>query len=283
MISLWIVAMLTVFAVGLGHRASIGLKVARYQRDRLQANFLANAGIKKVIIDLLREADISYDKVVLEENKNEFATIAGISDEESKININTADQKLIKQVLISAGLDADAQELSVIIHEWISKPAAPAEEKKFFKNGLLKAKEELLLPLEFFYPDKERTLEAYAKIKDLVTVYGDGKVNINTASREALMALASSVAEESQKNSVKDVVEAIIEQRASKGALKDKEDLKLSDDNQINLFTNKILPKVVFKSDYFKIQSKASVGNTTKNISCIYDRKKERVVSWSEN
>ena len=53
MINLWILALLVIFAIGLGHRASINLRLLRYQRDALKASLFANAGINKAVMLLV--------------------------------------------------------------------------------------------------------------------------------------------------------------------------------------------------------------------------------------
>ena len=57
MIVLWILAALVLFALGLGHRASIHLKISSFQKDRIKAGFLARAGIQKAIFLLEQDAD----------------------------------------------------------------------------------------------------------------------------------------------------------------------------------------------------------------------------------
>jgi len=49
MIAMWVMAILVIFTLGLGHRASINLRLAKYQKDRLKAAYLAKAGISKAI------------------------------------------------------------------------------------------------------------------------------------------------------------------------------------------------------------------------------------------
>ena len=51
MISLWILAILTILAVGIGHRVSMGLRLARYQKDKLKGLYLAKAGLKVLIVE----------------------------------------------------------------------------------------------------------------------------------------------------------------------------------------------------------------------------------------
>jgi hypothetical protein len=83
-------------------------------------------------------------------------------DEGALININLVSTDVLKRL---AGLD---ENLAKNIIESTRRP--------------FKRKEEVLLV-------KEITKDAYNKFKDLVTVYGAGKININTASCEVLSAL----------------------------------------------------------------------------------------------
>lgn len=52
MISLWILSILVILAVSLGHRAVISLKLARNQRDGLKAYLYAKSGIYKAVVVL---------------------------------------------------------------------------------------------------------------------------------------------------------------------------------------------------------------------------------------
>jgi len=250
MISLWILAILVVFAVGLGHRASINLRLARYQRDRLKAYFLAKAGIQKAIVQLENDKN-GYDNLdetwstgidsvtkkplfenaEINEGSGETFTIRylydkekGIylcmSDEERKININFLDKKQLKQLFILRGLDADAESLAKTIFEWISG-SGTEEEKKVFKNERLKTPEELLLILEYFYQQKrldnfkEKAREVFNNVEDLITTYGGNSntVNINTISENVLNIFANIVADDVQRSCANCVAQKIIELR----------------------------------------------------------------------
>ena len=83
-------------------------------------------------------------------------------DEESKLNVNQASKEQLER------LDALDEKSARNINESILKPYS--------------IKEEILL-----VEDLEQ--EEYDAIKDFITVYGEGEVNINTASEEVLLAL----------------------------------------------------------------------------------------------
>lgn len=306
MISLWILVILVIFAVSLGYRASINLKLARYQRDRLKAYYTAKAGINKAITTLREDANNSetkdydsldetwstgknkdkniFENIEITEGSDEEFTVH-VTDEERNININSLNTQLLQQLFIFKGLEVDASGLTETITEWINAEKETDEVKAIFKNEPLKRAEELLLILKYFYQKKEKAKEVYNAIKDLITVYGDAKININTTSLNTLIILANSIAEnDAQKNCVAKITSAIIELRNIKGHFTKKEDVNiiLTPDDEMNLFNN-LTDKVVFKSDIFKIEATALVINLTKNITAIYDRRTNKIVYWHEN
>ncbi len=129
----------------------------------------------------------------------------GLVDEESKININKitdankADMLLVLQRLFMFALDYDeaqAQELAACIVDWrdadsdLSIAFGSAEDSYYLslpypykaKNSALEVLEELLLV-------KDVDENIFGKIRNYVTIYGDGRVNVNTASKIVLSAL----------------------------------------------------------------------------------------------
>ena len=60
-VSLWILVILTMLAVGLGHRVSLALRLSRYYRDRLQAVLLAKAAVHVAIDEILNDPDADLD------------------------------------------------------------------------------------------------------------------------------------------------------------------------------------------------------------------------------
>ena len=226
MVALWILASLVIFAVGLGYRTMIDLRLARYQRDRLKASCLAKAGLNRAISEIKNDTNTFdsfqdswadneniFKSISPENNANESASVFyttideynkpkivyGVADEERKININRTDnygQLLIEGLLFSlTEVDAaDASTLSEIAVEWMNPEVEPDIKKAIFKNAPLKTPEEFLLILEYFFqqkglnPDDSRKQagEIYDKIKDYVTVASEQKININTAERKTL-------------------------------------------------------------------------------------------------
>jgi len=189
MISLWILAILAVFAIGLGHRASINLRLARYQRDRLKAYCLAEAAIYRAIVELEKDKNASgYDSlnetwssgvdpvtkeplfknIEIDKGSDETFTVRYLydrdnylcmADEERKININTASAGLLFNLLKDSNFqEAQAQEFLNYIRVWRGdKDAtlnAKAETYKNFKRSPFSNCEEVILILDFFYKNR---------------------------------------------------------------------------------------------------------------------------------
>jgi len=125
LITLWILVILTLFAIGVGYRASLELRLSRYNIDNLKTSLIAKAGIQTALVELEKDTQDSDSKnydtlykcgITLEEEQtpeilfkdilvgNGYFTIKyqssedtqedseefyGMLDEERKININT--------------------------------------------------------------------------------------------------------------------------------------------------------------------------------------------------
>ncbi len=126
-------------------------------------------------------------------------TFYGVEDESSKININKAPLQILKSMLKNiGGMEEDeAADAAAAIVDWRDKDiivSSGGAENDYYKglkppypckNGEFQIPEELLLV-------KGISPQVYSKISRVITVYGGGKVNINTAGREVLRALGLS-------------------------------------------------------------------------------------------
>ena len=315
-IVLWIVAILVIFTVGLGYRASLDLRLARYQREGLKARYLAKAGVNLALAELNKDllgntfdalteswADNQekFSKIILTENELEYAVVSypakdgeikyGVSDEEAKLNINKLDIKMLTQLFIHAGYPDDALALANTIYEWISSAKEADENKKLFKNAQLNAPEELLLILEYFFQGKEedyrkKAKEVYSQIKGLFTVYGDGKVNINTVSADVLTILAEAESASVNPDAVANLVAQIVAYRESEtGPFKDNalKDNFLTDSEENDIF-NSIKSSLKCNSQYFKIMAAGYTSSAAKNLSVVVKRGAPfEITYWHEN
>lgn len=191
-ISLWILAIIVVFALGLGHRASVALRLSRYQKDSLSAASLARAGILRAVAELEKDTNF-YDgleepwstginpdtkrneffEIELSENSGntftvqylydkEKGTYLCMEDQERLININAAPQELLLSLFEYYNVEpGDAEGLTKYIRifrgENVPGVETGSEVFKSFKKRLFSNPEELITVFEFYYKDKGET------------------------------------------------------------------------------------------------------------------------------
>ena len=59
--TLWIMAILALLAMGIGFRASLEVRLSKYNMDKLQARYLAKAGIEKAKEYLSQDINEEYE------------------------------------------------------------------------------------------------------------------------------------------------------------------------------------------------------------------------------
>ena len=201
MVVLWILAFLVLLGLGLGYSTSIDQRLVSYQRDRLMALYLAKAGYFRALAELeqdptpkidsyldtwghnpeafqevkLGEGNFTVSYPVIEENGSE-GVIYGVMDEDRKIDINTASQAVLLR------LPGMTDEIVDAVLDW------RAEHKKLGEN-LGEVKDKPFQVLEDIWLLEGMTPEVYQTLRPFITVYTDGKVNLNSAPREVLRAL----------------------------------------------------------------------------------------------
>lgn len=230
--ALWIVAILTVFAVSIGRQSSISLKLTSYNVDKLKAYFIARAGILRALAEknleyklgLTTEIDslsqdwannkelfdnhkfgsgsytVGYEYPALE-GEEKALMLYGLMDEESKININTASEETMANLITSFKVDRDdAEEMAAAIADWRDEDS---EVTLLERGSFFGAEDEYYQGLKPSYHCKNLrfdtiyelilvrsiTPEILNNIKPYITVYGEGGVNINTANATVLNAL----------------------------------------------------------------------------------------------
>jgi type II secretory pathway component PulK len=229
-IALWSIFLLTVFAVTLSYGVRQKLVLIKRLEERNKSRLLNEGCIKKAIFDVKRsqskqyfflrgstqktdvfdenEVDVVNDfpgtgkqSSFLAHNSENLSVYVGTFDEERKININTAGLSTLARLfkIVLGYDDMAAQELAASIIDWrdpdslLTIPIGSAEDSYYrnfpyayeAKDGPFEVLQELLLV-------KGMTNEVFEKIKKYITIYGDGKININTASAEVLAALGLS-------------------------------------------------------------------------------------------
>lgn len=223
-IVIWSLYLLTIFAVHLGFGAKQKILIVNNLGMRAKLHFIAQAGIKRAILELKKiDSTVGFDALkelwstnvdifneikvgegsytvsynFFNKKNGGYLTRHGIIDEERKINVNKVKRKVVERLFKVIGFDsAEAQNLSAAIIDWrdgdsqLSIPLGSGEDR-YYKNlsDPYEAKDYDFEVLEELLLVKGIDREVFDKIKDFVTIYGNGKININTASAEVLLAL----------------------------------------------------------------------------------------------
>lgn len=327
-LALWAMGLLSIFAIYLGvHVRQRMIFLSRLEtRDNLY--FSAKSGIGKAISflnmkndnqqwwdslsfkeDLMNNPDlfsdidlgnfkceISYNLFDKSFQKSEKRY--GMIDEESKININTAKKDEIVRLLeLVVGLDDEASEnLALSIIDWRQEGESVLEgfsSDSYYnqlkdpyrpKNNNFESIEELLL-VEGVNQD------ILDRLRWFVTIYGDGRVNINTASWHVLVALGFDL----------DVVDKIISVRNGadeKPATSDDyffndtldfvskiESFESLSEHEIKRATQIVLDNnIVTAGSFYQIRAiaKKDRSENKKNIICVYNSSDRAIEYWNE-
>lgn len=309
-IILWILIILAMLAVSIGHRVSMSLRLSGYQKDRLKAYYLAKAGLNLAIAEIINDKTADFDsladgwadneavfkKIVLNDNPDEFAVVSyntfdsnnelsinyGAIDEERKININTASKELLVALLEKCGVDA-AEEIADNILIWRGDIA---DENKAYENSGYPAKAGIFSNVEELNLVKGITGKDYQILKGLITVYSDGWININTVSFEVLTIFARGIAKELGlgQDFADTIAGKIITLRDGLGQFKAKSEINITvtGDEETAVF-NKLMGNIAINSGNFLIESVGNVRKIKSQITAVYSRKDNNNLYWHED
>lgn len=221
-VALWILAILVLLSLGLGYAMSLDERLLSYQRDRLRALWLAKAGYRRAVAELERPpsapasggppqegappdpwfAEVVSPGIPLGEGRytvsarmrgadGEERPVYGVLDEDRKINLNTAPRDVLKRLPLVTDEMADS------ILDWLDQnpTSYPLGAEDFYYRSLdlpYRAKNAPFELLEEVLLVKGVTEDAFRAIRPFITIYTDGRVNVNTAPREVLIALGMS-------------------------------------------------------------------------------------------
>ena len=280
-LTLLITAILVTLIIETNYSTQVDLRIAGNLRNDLQALYLAKSGVNIAISylkydlqntetdDLTEDWAKSYPPFPVGEG---FVKVT-IEDENGKIDIN----KVVKE---NGEVDPKIQEsLSILferaevemgilnsIIDWIDPDDDPrpegAEDYHYgsldppyaCKNGPLDTLSELLMI-------EGVTDEVYGKISQHLTIYSDGKININTASKEVLVCLDNGIDE--------GIAEVIIQFREEKPFDTTDELKDVLNDEELYARISAI---ITVQSNAFSVVSIGRVERVEKMIRTIIDR-----------
>jgi type II secretory pathway component PulK len=222
----------------------------------------------------------------------------GIVDEESKINLNKTNIQVLTNLLtnVLSLNDEDASKLAEALLDW--RQTGEGEITGFYSDDYYSN-------LQYPYPKKSADYETldeillvkgvtkkmYDKLIGFVTIYGDGTVNINTASKEVLEALGLPEA----------VVDKIMTTRRGKDGVDG-----TADDNvfaktfEITANVNSVIALTLDEaraidavsmrgllatnSYYYTIEATGKIASrsTLKSVRAVYSSRDDKIIYWKE-
>jgi len=229
----------------------------------------------KIALKFLREDRNGYDgegddwAKPLIYNYRGIAVSVRITDECGKVNVNAVNDPrifgVLKRLLNNIGAPSSVADS---IKDWIDRdnfPEPEGAEEDYYEglgyrpdNGPMKSLGELL----YVKGINERL---FKKLNNYLTVYGNGKINVNSAPKEVLLALSPDMSPEA--------ADSIIEARPITEIARLRE---LPGITQELYF--EIRPLITNRCNYFRIEATASYGEATAHLEVFSTRK--RALEW---
>ncbi len=261
--------------------------------DGQKASMLAHGGIEieRAHLNELLQQDtkvlfLSDEDILREvEDPDGLITIT-VTDEQGKVSLNaivtegggsvTEKKAIFVRLLNNLGYGA---ELADSLSDWIDKDnkrrSGGAESTDYYgnrrppyraKNAALTSLEELLLVKGFTY-------EIIEELRPFVTIYTDGRININTAPAEVIMVLDEDITESMAK--------ALIEYRSDTPFVTTAAIRNVDGFSTISVGLQK---KVTVRGEIFSVRSKAHVGESIKILEAVFEVKDDgKTLYWRES
>ena len=318
--TLVMLAVLSALTINLSSKMNREILLLENSSDYLKASSLAKGGVQYAIALLKMDDDFKADWLgegwaeEIDLSSDEDIVKVNITDESGKINLNSLDtgtekmKKLrIEQMLeLCDNIDLEYAIIPAVI-DWLDADDEVSEILSITVGENKGAESDYYKDLPVPYPCKNRPFDTTEEImmvkgiekenyygenglKNFVTVFGGGKVNINTASGPVLKAtLQASLASSAEKQTeIFDVIDDI----AVTSIMDWRIDNPFYDFSSLREFFSEEVVKRIsaaglfdFKSNFFMIASSAKVGKIEKNITVIVERKQSdiKVKYWNEN
>lgn len=204
-----------------------------------------------------------------------FATV---SDERARLRFPAGGNRALGFLLAKAAKlrEEDAMGQARLLETWWR------ETETLRTNAVLRAEEELLL-----VPSSDPVV--LATILPSLTVLGDGKININTVSRDVFVALALSAGAEI---GTAETLFARVERSRRRGewfeslGMDEAHKLLMGAGDSLSAkelaALQAILPRLCVESGLFRITAAAERAGTRRTVQCIYERGTGRILRWME-
>ena len=284
-LTLLITAILVTLVVETNYSTQVDLRIAGNLRNDLQASYLAKSGVNIAISYLKYDLQNTETDNLTEDWAKSYPPLpigegyvkVFVEDENAKINLNEAvmeegkiDPKIYDALsILFQRTEVDMEILNSLI-DWIDpddEPQPEGAEDYYYgsldppyecKNGPLDTLSELLMI-------KGVTDEIYGKVSAYLTIYSNGVININTASKEVLVCLDDEIDEA--------IAEGIIQYREEK-PFDTKEELKEVVEDEVY---GRIQSIIDVKSNAFSVASTGQVERVEKVVRAVIDREGDQI------
>jgi general secretion pathway protein K len=212
LITLLVLVLIVILAMEIFRAGARAAQTGAYARDSVRGSLIAEAGLAAARIALRETAkDFKYETLdqvwsrpVPPIELGEGTVLVTVEDEDRKINLNRLvlpngnapdEQRLAVFRKLLANLDIDPSLADAVV-DWIDNddiPRAGGAESAYYLSlpYAYRAKNDLFDTLDELRLVRGMTPERFEKIRPFATIYSSGKVNINTAPKEVLMALSA--------------------------------------------------------------------------------------------
>jgi len=270
-----------------------------FGRDSIRAGLVAEAGIAAARVALREdEGDNNYDTLdeiwsrpVPPIDLGEGTIQIVVEDEERKININRLvltngnapdDQRLAVFQRLLEILDIDPSLADAVV-DWLDNDETPrvgGAESAFYLSRKFpyKSKNDLFDTVEELRLVRGVTQEVFEKIRPFITVYSSGKVNINTAPAQVLMALSAGQGEADVGEITEALANEIVEYR------KDAPFQKIEEIRNVSPFLSDLYKTVLrdlldVRGTAFHVRSTGEFAGTTRVIDSVGIRS-GKAIQW---
>ncbi len=318
-VTLWVILVLSLLVAGFAFSTHVELQVASYNRKSMKADALARSGLEVagwLLISDSREGGrgvvarnqgwVTNTVMLVDHQLGEGSYTVRITDEESKIPVNTARESQLKRLMEEIGLtpmigEVDGDVIVDSILDWIDDNdlhRLNGAEDEYYrslprpyraKNAPLDRIEELLsirgvTPEIYLGSEPTESEEGHPGLRDVLTSYSTGRVNINTASSLVLSAWLGVD---------RSIADQIVSMRAGEDGQEGTEDdrpfqrveqameLMPGLDQNLRRAFSQIL---TVDSRFFTIHSTGEVGGVKRTIVALVQRDRQRisVVTWQQ-
>jgi general secretion pathway protein K len=271
----------------------VGARAAQtgaHGRDSVRGSLLAEAGLAAARIALRESAkDYKYDTLdqvwsrpVPPIELGEGTILVTVEDEDRKINLNRLvlpngnapdEQRLAVFRKLLANLDIDPSIADAVV-DWIDNDDTPrvggAESSYYLSLPYpYRAKNDLFDTLDELRLVRGMTPERFEKVRPFATIYSSGKVNINTAPREVLMALSAGQDAADAGEIGASAADQIIEYRKD-NAFRNARDIGNVSPALKDLYSRTRFPDLIdVKGTAFRVRSTGNVSGTYRTIDAV--------------